>query len=159
MFTLFHVALSLIGIAAGIPAAYGMLRGPRADGWTATFLWTTLATSVTGFLFPIEKLTPGLVLGVLSLIALGFAMPALYRYRLAGSWRRTYVISAMIAFYFNVFVLGAQLFDKVPVLKANAQPFFAVEQLIVLVLFVWLGTVASLRAGTRVRILTAGSTV
>jgi hypothetical protein len=50
-FTLFHVILSLIGIAAGIVVLFGMLAGRRLDGWTALFLATTVLTSVTGFMF------------------------------------------------------------------------------------------------------------
>ena len=50
-FTLFHVVLSLIGIAAGLIVMVGMWAGNRLDGWTALFLATTVATSVTGFLF------------------------------------------------------------------------------------------------------------
>jgi len=52
----------------------------------------------------------------------------------------------MIALYLNVFVLIAQLFDKVPALKAMAptktEPPFKISQLVVLVLFVVL-TIAS----------------
>ena len=36
---------------------------------------------------------------------------------LVGSWRWIYVVTAMIALYLNVFVLIAQLFQKVPSLK------------------------------------------
>jgi hypothetical protein len=53
---------------------------------------------------------------------------------------RTYVITAMIALYLNVFVLVAQLFMKVPALKALAptqsEPPFMLTQLVVLVFFV-----------------------
>ena len=38
----------------------------------------------------------------------------------SGAWRRTYVIAAMIALYFNVFVLVAQLFEHVPAIHALA---------------------------------------
>ncbi len=142
-FTLFHVILSLIGIGAGLIVAFAFLSSKRLDGLTSVFLSTTVATSVTGFFFPFHGVTPGIVLGVLSLIALAFAIVARYRYRLAGGWRRTYVISSVIALYFNVFVLINQLFDKVPALKALAptksEPPFQVTQLIVLVLFIVLG--------------------
>jgi hypothetical protein len=142
-FTLFHVILSLIGIGAGLIVAFGFLSSKRLDGLTSVFLSTTVATSVTGFFFPFHGVTPGIVLGVLSLIALAFAIVARYRYRLAGGWRRTYVISSVIALYFNVFVLINQLFDKVPALKALAptksEPPFQVTQLVVLVLFIVLG--------------------
>jgi hypothetical protein len=148
-FTLFHVILSLIGIGAGLIVAFGFLSSKRLDGLTSVFLSTTVATSVTGFFFPFHGVTPGIVLGVLSLIALAFAIVARYRYRLAGGWRRTYVISSVIALYFNVFVLINQLFDKVPALKALAptksEPPFQVTQLIVLVLFIVLGIRAAMK--------------
>jgi hypothetical protein len=55
----------------------------------------------------------------------------------------------MIALYLNVFVLIAQLFDKVPALKALAptksEPPFMVTQLVVLVLFVALTIAAAKR--------------
>jgi hypothetical protein len=142
-FTLFHVILSLVGIGSGFVVAFGFLTSKRLDGWATLFLSTTVATSVTGFLFPFHGVTRGIVLGVLSLIALAFAILARYRYRLAAGWRRTYVIGSVIALYLNVFVLIAQLFDKVPALKALAptksEPPFQVTQLVVLVLFVVLG--------------------
>lgn len=142
-FTIFHVLLSLIGIASGFVVLYGFLTSQRLDRWTRLFLWTTVATSVTGFFFPIHKLTPGHVIGILSLIVLTLAIRARNR------WRKTYVISAMIALYFNVFVLVVQLFEKVPALNALAptqsEPPFQIAQGIVLLLFVLLGIRATLK--------------
>jgi hypothetical protein len=43
-FTLFHVALSLAGIGAGLVVAYGLLTSKRLDGWTNLFLVTTALT-------------------------------------------------------------------------------------------------------------------
>ncbi len=145
--TLVHVVLSLIGIFAGFFVVLGLLTAKRLDGWTALFLASTVATSVTGFFFPFHGITPADVFGVLSLILLPIAMIARYGRKLAGGWRRTYVITAMIALYLNVFVLIAQLFDKVPALKALAptksEPPFMVTQLVVLVLFVVLTIAAA----------------
>jgi len=147
-FTLVHVLLSLAGIGSGLVVLYGLLNARRLDGWTATFLATTVATSVTGFLFPIEKLTPGMVIGAISLVLLALAIVARYQLRLVGGWRPTYVISAMISLYFNVFVAIVQSFEKVPALKAAAptqkEAPFAITQLIALVAFVW-ATVAAVR--------------
>jgi hypothetical protein len=119
------------------------------DGWTALFLVTTALTSVTGFFFPFHGLTPGLVIGVLSLIALAIAIFARYQRHLAGGWRRSYVISSMIALYFNVFILIVQLYEKVPALKALAptqsEAPFKLTQLTTLVLFIVLGILAAIR--------------
>jgi hypothetical protein len=151
-FTIFHVLLSLIGIVAGLVAAYGLLTSKRFDNWTALFLTTTIATSVTGFLFPVHHVMPSHVVGILSLLVLGISVLARYRYKLAGGWRRTYVITAVIALYLNFFVLIVQLFQKTPALRAIAptqsEPPFAVTQLIVLVLFALLGTLAAIRFRT-----------
>jgi hypothetical protein len=139
-FTAFHVALSLIGIVSGFVVVYGLLVSKPLDGWTKLFLWTTAATSVTGFLFPVHKLLPSHILGILSLIVLALAFLARYRHGMVGGWRRTYVIAAVVALYFNVFVLIVQLFEKVPALQALAptqsEPPFQVAQLIALVIFV-----------------------
>ena len=67
-FTLFHVVLSLIGIAAGLVVMAGMWAGKRLGGWTALFLATTVATSVTGFLFHSAKFGPPHVIGLISLV-------------------------------------------------------------------------------------------
>ena len=86
------------------------------------------------------------MLGVLSLLLLAVAIPALYLFRLAGAWRWLYVATAVTALYFNVFVLVAQAFDKLPALKALAptqsEPPFLVAELVVLAVFVVLGIVA-----------------
>ena len=118
--TFVHVMLSLIGIFAGLVVVYGLLVSKWLAGWNRLFLITTALTSITGFFFPFHKLLPSHVLGIISLIALALAFPALYVYRLAGSWRRIYVITAVTALYLNVFVLIAQFFGKVPALKALA---------------------------------------
>jgi hypothetical protein len=71
---------------------------------------------------------------------LAVAILARYAMHLAGAWRGTYVVSAAVALYLNVFVLVAQAFMKVPALKALAptqkEPPFLVAQLTVMALFV-----------------------
>jgi hypothetical protein len=78
-FTLFHVLLSLVGIATGFVVVYGLVTAKRLDRWTAVFFVTTVATSLTGFLFPFHKLLPSHVIGILSLITLALAVWARYR--------------------------------------------------------------------------------
>jgi hypothetical protein len=152
-FTFVHVLISLVGIVSGLIVVFGMLKGKRLDGWTAIFLSTTVLTSVTGFLFPIEHLTPGIVIGILSLILLAAAILARYTFHLSGAWSRTYVITAAISLYLNVFVLIVQSFEKVPSLHALAPTQkelpFKIAQLIVLVLFVAL-TIAAANASQEV---------
>jgi hypothetical protein len=67
--TIFHVALSLVGIGSGVVAIYDLLKAKTPGRWTQVFLATTAATSLTGFLFPFHVVTPAQALGVFSLIA------------------------------------------------------------------------------------------
>lgn len=149
IFTLVHVVISLIAILTGIIAVFGMIASKRPDGLTAIFLTTTALTSITGFFFPFHKITPGIILGIISLIVLAIAIPARYVKHLAGPWRKTYAITSTIALYLNVFVLVAQLFAKVPTLHALAptgsEPPFKMTQLVVLVIFIVLAIAAAIK--------------
>src|SRR6266480_1652232 len=113
-FTLVHVMISLVGIVSGFVVVFGLLTGKRLDRWTALFLTTTVLTSVTGFGFPFDQLLPSHKVGIISLVALAIAIVARYALHLTGAWRRTYVISAALALYLNVFVLVVQSFEKAP---------------------------------------------
>jgi hypothetical protein len=153
-FTQLHVIISLVAIISGIMVALGMLGARRMPVMTALFLLTTVATSVTGFMFdtPVDaprvigSLDPAKLIGLISLIFLALGILALYGYRLAGSWRGLYVISAMIALYFNCFVLIVQSFQKIPFFHALAptqkEPPFAIAQAILLILCIGVGIAA-----------------
>ena len=148
-FTFVHVLLSLMGIGSGFIVVFGLLSSKRLNGWTLLFLVTTVLTSATGFLFPVEHILPSHIVAILSLVALTIAILARYRFHMAGAWRTTYVVGAVIALYFNCFVGVVQAFEKVPTLKALAptqkEPPFLVAQLVVLAIFVALGIIAARR--------------
>jgi len=140
IFTFVHVVISLVGIGSGLVVVWGLITAKRLNAWTAIFLATTVATSVTGFFFPFERFLPSHAIGVLSLLVLAVAIVARYRFHFVGRWRVAYVLSSVIALYFNVFVLVVQLFGKVPALNAVAptqsEPVFVVTQLVVLAVFI-----------------------
>ena len=144
-FTQFHVIISLIAIISGLDVLFGMLGAKRMPGMTALYLLTTVATSVTGFLFP-TPFDAADVIGIISLAFLALAIFALYAYNLAGAWRGVYVVSAVVSLYFNCFVLVVQSFMKVPFFHELAptqkEPPFAVAQGVLLILFVGLGIAA-----------------
>jgi hypothetical protein len=144
-FVQIHTIISVIAIVAGIIVMFGMLSSKRPGGLTAIFLLLTILTSATGFLIPplvSDKLLPSHIIGALSLVLLLIACIALYGAKLSGSWRWIYVVTALLALYFNVFVLVIQSFLKIPALTAIAPgnppsgPVFAVVQGVVLVFFV-----------------------
>jgi phosphoglycerol transferase MdoB-like AlkP superfamily enzyme len=148
-FTILHTAISLVAIASGLIVLAGMLRARRLPGWTALFLVTTVLTSVTGFMFPINGLTPAIIFGVISIVILAIALMALYVKHLSGAWRWIYVTTALAALYLNVFVLVVQSFQKVPALQklapTQSEPPFAIAQGVALIAFLILGTLATRR--------------
>lgn len=139
--TFVHVVISLIAIATGFVVAAGLLSNQRYDGWTSTFLITTITTSLTGFILPATQLLPSHIFGFISLAVLPVAVFARYSRRLAGPWRWIYIATAMFALYLNTFVLVVQTFLKVPAANALAptqsEPPFLIAQLILLALFVF----------------------
>lgn len=146
VFALLHVILSLVGIFAGLVMVGGFMSGKLLRGWTGLFLFTTILTNATGFLFPFVKILPSHILGGLSLLLLPIALFALYGKHFQGGWRKAFVILTTATLYFNCFVLVVQLFSKFPLLIATAptqkEPPFAITHLIVLAIFVWLGRAA-----------------
>jgi hypothetical protein len=145
-FTLFHILLSLVGIASGFVVLGGFLSSARLDGATHIFLASTVATNVTAFGFPFFQLLPSHIVAIVSLVVLAVAIYARYFTTLSGIWRPVYVISATAALYLNVFVLIVQTFLKNPALSTLAptqsEPPFAATQGAVLVAFVILGWMA-----------------
>jgi hypothetical protein len=148
-FSVVHVIISLIGIVSGLLVLWAMLSKKPSDGWTAIFLASTVLTSVTGFFFPIVKIGPPHIFGVISLVLLAAAILALYVYRVAGYWRWVYVVGAMISLYLNILVGVIQAFQKLPFLAALAptqsEAPFVVVQLVVLIVFVALAFLGSRR--------------
>ena len=138
-FTLFHVALSLIGIVAGLVILLGWLSGRSLKDWTWTFLIATITTSVTGFFFPFKGVTPGIVLGIVSLVVLAIALVAYRRH-----WTRTFIATCAAAQFFNVLVFIVQAFQKLSPLHMFApkgtEPIVAACQLLALLFFIILAT-------------------
>jgi hypothetical protein len=146
-FTLVHVLFSVVGLAAGLIVLERLLRN-RALGLSNTvFLAATVLTSASGFLFPSKGMfTPAQTLGVISLAVLAIALLALYFGNLIGAWRWIYVVTALLAFYFNAFVAVVQAFAKVGRLRMLAptqtEPPFLLTQAAVLLFFVVVGVIA-----------------
>ena len=146
-YTLLHVVLSLVGIVAGLVVAGGLVAGTRPERWAAVFLVSTVAANVSGFGFPFVHFLPSHAVGMISLVVLAVVIVAHYVKHFAGRWRTTYAVGVVLATYFNVFVLVAQLFKRIPVLfvlapTQTSEPPFALTQSLVLALFIWLGLAA-----------------
>jgi hypothetical protein len=166
--TIIHTLLSLVGIASGALVARALLVGKLKRGLTALFLASTVLTSTTAFLFPFHQFKPSHVIAVVSLLILTIVILARSRFHYAGRWGQVYAIGAISSLYLNCFVLIAQLFGKVPLLRATAptqsEPAFLGTQLAVLALFILIAVRASAQfppspspgSGERIRPLRTG---
>jgi hypothetical protein len=146
VFTVLHVIISVIAIAAGFVVLGGMFSSNRLPGWTALFLVFTVLTSVTGFMFPLTVFTPALGTGIVASLVLVVTFLALYTFDLNGRWRAVYVVTAVVSLYLNVFVFIVQGFQKVtflqPFAPTGSEPPFLVAQLAALAAFIALGFIA-----------------
>jgi hypothetical protein len=151
-FTALHVAISLIGVVSGLVAMSGMLVGKRMASVTLVFLASTALTSLTGFLYPAASFGTRHVVGIASIALLVVACLAVYAFRLAGAWRPVYIVSALLALYFNTIAAIVQAFQKIPALAAwaasGSEPRLLTVQVAVFVLFAVLGSLA-VRSGFR----------
>lgn len=142
-FTTLHVLISFVGILAGLVALPAFARGRILPRTNVIFLWFTLLTSLTGFLFPIVAFTPALGVGIFSTLVLAVAFWAWYGRKLAGAAGPVYAVTATIGLWLNMFVLVVQSFLKVPALNALApngnEPPFAAAQGALLIAMIALG--------------------
>jgi hypothetical protein len=150
IFTLLHVALSVVMLVVGAVVVNGLLRGRDAGGWTTVFLVLAFATNVSSFGFPFVKLLPSHITAIIALLLLAVVLVARYAFALAGLWRPIYVGGLVFSLFFDVFVLVAQAFGKIPALKQLAptggEPPFAIVELVVLAAFVFLAIMAIRRS-------------
>jgi hypothetical protein len=148
-FTWVHTLLSLMALVSGLVVVIALFGSRTPNGWTAFFLATAIATSATGFGFPFDRFEASHWSGVISLVALLAAVLARYVFHLAGAARWVYATGMVLGFYFLVFIGIAQLFKKVPALRAMAptlsEPPFAYSALAVTALFAVLIIVAAFK--------------
>src|SRR3982750_2121708 len=151
-FTQLHTIISLIAIVSGLIALVAYARGAWLGSIMQIFVWTTVATTVTGFLFPFKGFTPAIGTGIVSSAVLAGLLFALYKAKLKGGARTVFAVTATISLYLNLFVLVVQSFLKIPALHALAplgkEPPFAAAQGVVLIASVALGYF-SVRAARR----------
>lgn len=119
-FTRLHVAISIAAIGSGFAVLLMLSRGIRATRIIDSFLWMTLLTSVTGFLFPFERFTPAIGVGIFSLLPLIHAFLWRYRGKASDSAAARFAISAAVALWLNLFVLVVQAFLMISALNALA---------------------------------------
>lgn len=149
LFTWIHVLLSLAMLVAGFVVVKDLLHSHVRAGWMAAFLMTGVLTSATGFGFPFDRPGDSHFVGIISLVILALSILGLYVFRFRGPWRWIFALGIVLAFYFDVFVAIAQLFKKIPALRAMAPTLselpFLIAQTVVLAIFVWLCVAAARR--------------
>jgi hypothetical protein len=145
-----HVVLCFVALLAGILVLKALCSGQHQPTWAAVLLVSTALVCLTGFPLASPPGTPtpdpARILGVMELVIVAIAALALYVGHLARAWRPIYIVTIVLAVYFNAFVYVVQGFMKVGFLHALAptgkEPPFLIAQLVTLVLFVLIGVTA-----------------
>lgn len=145
-----HVAICLIAIGLGFHVLWSLLQGWLPAKSNQLFLLFTFLTSASGLVIapPAPPPTPAQITAIVALIALAVSLYAFHVRHMAGRWRATYVVTAIIGLYLNVFVLVVQLFTKADALVAfgggnpPGGPVFGAVQLLVLIGFIVAGRLA-----------------
>lgn len=145
--TIFHTAVSLLAILVGVLAMAQLLRPGTAPWSVSWFFWTAVVTSATGFLFPLQSVTPAVIVGIVALLVLLAVFVAAQRSDRSALARHVYAAGLVASLYLLVFVGIVQAFQKVGVLNRFAPTGtelpFAATQLVTLLLFIGLGIVAA----------------
>jgi hypothetical protein len=139
----FHTIISFVAIFAGLFVIARLTAGSLPALWTEIFLATAVITSATGFLFPFHQLLPSHIVGAIALLVLAATLLAQYVFHFSGPWRTVYAVGIVASLYLLIFVLIAQAFMKIGVLNrlapTQSEAPFAVAQLVLLVVMVWVG--------------------
>lgn len=121
-FTVLHVVLSLVALAAGLVVAAGFLSSRTMPGIAALFLWSILFATLTGLAFPSNRFGMGHKFGFITVLVLLPTFTALYVHRLAGAWRWIYTTGCLTVLWLNGVIGVFQAFAKLEVLRPYAQP-------------------------------------
>src|ERR1700752_2028805 len=112
-FTLFHTALSLVQLVSGIIVVLAFVGSRNGGPWLWIYLVSAIATSVTGFGFPVDKFLPSHAFGIISLVLLLLVILARYTFHLAGAWGWVSAVGLVITVYLDAFVAVVQAFLKI----------------------------------------------
>jgi hypothetical protein len=141
--TAIHLALSFIALVFGVVAVLSLFSSQIPRLSITTFLILAVSTTLTGFLFPFQSVTPAFLTGIVSCFILCAVLFAQYVGQFKHVWRTVYASGIVASAYLLVFVTIAQAFNKTTILQEAAPSLsgglFAVSQLMTLAVFIFLG--------------------
>ena len=141
-----HTLISIIAIIVGAFAIRDLFRARASSTSLTAFIVLAIATSATGFILPLNGVSPAVVISIVALIILAAVLLSRGRLQDSRSARWVYVGGLVASEYLLIFVGVVQAFVKVSPLTVLAptqsEPPFAVAQGIVLVAFVLVGVLA-----------------
>jgi hypothetical protein len=154
LLTFVYTVFDVVAIETGVVVLFGLLTGELLRKWTVLFLRFTLATSLTGLLFPLHSFTLVHGCSMLSVYVSGMVVLAWRTFHLAGVWRSIFALTITIVLYLNVVVAIDQVFEQISRFTALAttqsELTFRATQFLVMVLFAVIGIVTVKRFHNRV---------
>lgn len=147
LLTTVHLGLCAVALILGGRAVVRWSFAPFHPTRESAFLYTGLAATVTGFVFPFHGITPAIIIGLISCFTL--IVTLLAGARLASKkrlWSLVFACGLLTTQYLLVFVTIAQAFTKIGALHALAPTLkeapFALSQAVALIAFLTLTVLA-----------------
>src|ERR1700712_4167576 len=141
-----HTLISIVAIIVGVFALRDLFRKQASSTALTAFIALAIATSATGFILPLNGVSPAVVISIVALIILAAVLLSRARLGSSRAARWVYVGGLVASEYLLIFVGVVQAFTKVAHLKVLAptqsEPPFAIAQGLVLVAFVVIGVLA-----------------
>jgi hypothetical protein len=141
-----YAIFDAISIGTGIVVLFGLLTGDLLDRWATHFLRYTLATSITGLLFPLHDFPLVQRCSMLAVYMSGMAILAWRKFHLSGIWHSIFPFTISIVFYLNVVVLIDHALDQVfrftGLTPPQSELTSRTTQFLVMLLFAVIGIVA-----------------
>jgi hypothetical protein len=153
LLTFVYTVFDVVAIETGAVVLFGLLNGELLRKWTVLFLRFTLATSVTGLLFPLHSFTLVHRCSMLSVYVSGMVVLAWRAFHLAGVWRSIFALTITIVLYLNVVAAIDQVFEQISrftvLATTQSELTFRATQFLVMVLFAVIGIVTVKRFHNR----------
>lgn len=106
---LIHTVWLAVVVVSGVLVIKGLISSAGRQLWALLFLVSSAVATLTGLFFPFNGRAFFFLTGVASLIPMLLMYVARYQHRLSGPWRGTYVIGAILVFYFHTVLLTLRI--------------------------------------------------
>ena len=144
-----HDALSILAICLGSLVLSDLLMRRLVCRRVVWFLRFSLGADLAVLLSHFHHLLPSQKVAMFSVYATGVIVLAWRAFHLNGLWRNAFVFALPIVLYLDTLALSIQVFSHISTVQSIGVSSFRIAQILLLMVFVALGTVAVKRSSSK----------